>query len=140
MPESPRANSSCDSIDTYKPDGMVSVALGKGYLLGFASSSDHRSTHISYSNLWTSDTTRQGIIDALAKRRVYASTDLISADVRIGDHMMGEEFTMTGAPTLAVTLKGTQPFTEVVVVKDGNSVFTTAGPSQLSFAFQDRAA
>src|SRR5205085_1647478 len=31
MPESPRANSSCDSIDTFKADGFVSTALAKGY-------------------------------------------------------------------------------------------------------------
>jgi hypothetical protein len=140
MAESPRANASCDSIDTFKPDGFVSAALAKGYVLGFESSSDHRATHTSYANVWTTDTTRQGIIDALAKRRVYASTDLILADVRIGDHFMGEDFTITGAPTLSVTLKGTAPFSEVVIVKDGNIVFTTSGPSSLSFTFQDKAA
>jgi hypothetical protein len=138
MPEAPRANSSCDSIDTYKGDGLVSVALSKGYLLGFESSSDHRSTHISYANVWTTDTTRPGILDALFKRRVYASTDLILADVRIGDHFMGEELTMNTAPTLSVSLSGTNAFAEVVVVKDGVIKYTTSGPSSLSFTWQDR--
>ena len=116
----------------------VSEALAKGYMLGFESSSDHRSTHISYGNVWTADSTRQGILNALAKRRVYASTDLILADVRMGDHFMGEEFTMIGPPTLSVTLKGTAPFTEVVVVKDGAQVFATSGGSSLSFTWQDK--
>jgi hypothetical protein len=137
MPESPRANSTCDSIDTFESDGFVSVALAKGYVLGFESSSDHRSTHVSYANVWTTDTTRQGILDALSKRRTYASTDLILADVRIGDHFMGEDFPITAAPTLSVTLKGTAPFVEVVVVKDGNIVYTTSGPASLSFTYKD---
>jgi len=51
------------------------------------------------------DTTRQGILEGLSKRRVYASNDLILADVRIGEHFMGEAFTMTGAPTLSVTCR-----------------------------------
>jgi len=136
--DSPRANAPCDSIDTYKPLGLVSEALAKGYMLGFESSSDHRSTHISYGNVWTADSTRQGILNALAKRRVYASTDLILADVRMGDHFMGEEFTMIGTPTLSVTLKGTAPFTEGVVVKDGAQVFATSGGSSLSFTWQDK--
>ena len=32
----------------YKPDGFVSLALDKGYRLGFQASSDHISTHVSY--------------------------------------------------------------------------------------------
>jgi hypothetical protein len=71
---------------------------------------------------------------------VYASTDLILADVRIGDHFMGEEFIVTSPPTLSVTLKGTNPFVEVIVVKDGKTVFTTSGPNQLSFTYQDQSA
>ena len=43
---------------------------------------------MSYANVWTADTTRPGILDAISKRRIYASTDLIVADVRIGTHFM----------------------------------------------------
>jgi hypothetical protein len=82
-PNSPRANSKADSISGYEGLGYVSEALAKGYQLGFESSSDHRSTHLSYANVWVTDTTRQGILEGLSKRRVYASNDLILADVRI---------------------------------------------------------
>jgi hypothetical protein len=124
-PDTPRANAPCDSIDTFKPLGHVSEALkpvsagGKGYLLGFESSSDHRSTHLSYANVWVTDPGRQGILDALSKRRVYASTDLILADVRMGDHFMGEVFNWTGKPTLSVTIQGSTAIQEVDVIKDG---------------------
>ena len=38
----------------YEPDGMVSNAWAKGYLLGVEASSDHGSTHISYTLVYTS--------------------------------------------------------------------------------------
>lgn len=44
-PEAPRVNCEKDSIGGWRPKGFVSVALGKGYKLGFESSSDHISTH-----------------------------------------------------------------------------------------------
>jgi hypothetical protein len=123
--DSPRNNTKCDSIDKYESPGLISEALkpvaagGKGYQIGFESSSDHRSTHISYTNVWLTDSSRQGVIDAIRNRRTYASTDLIYADARMGDHFMGEAFTWTGKPMLAVKLVGTAPFQTVTVVKDG---------------------
>ena len=41
-----------DSIGGWRPLGFVSLALKKGYRLGFQASSDHISTHMSYCNLW----------------------------------------------------------------------------------------
>ena len=159
MPDTPRANAPCDSIDKFRPLGYVSEALkpvsagGKGYLLGFESSSDHRSTHLSYANVWVTDTSRAGILDALSKRRVYASTDLMLADVRMGDHFMGEVFNWTGKPTLSVTIQGSSALERVDVVKDGVVIYpcTTAsvgmqppcitpGSSSVSFTWQDAAA
>ncbi|MCC6390216.1 MAG: hypothetical protein IT167_06415 [Bryobacterales bacterium] len=148
MPNGPRSNSSSDSISGFAGSdctpisgppgaGYVSAALDKGYLLGFESSSDHHSTHISYTNLWVSDTSRQGVFDALSKRRVYAATDLILADVRIGNHFMGEVFTVTGQPTISVRLHGTTSFDSAVVVKDGAVVYSTSGASPLVFTWRD---
>ena len=131
------AGTDCTPIKGDPGVGYVSQALAKGYLLAFESSSDHHSTHMSYANVWTADTSRQGILDAISKRRIYAATDLIVADVRIGTHFMGEQFTMSGAPTLTVKLQGTNSFDSVVVVKDGVIAYSTKGPSNLSFTWQD---
>ncbi len=49
----------------YKPDGFVSLALAKGYRLGFQSSSDHVSTHISYTCILAEEFSRKGLIEAL---------------------------------------------------------------------------
>ena len=81
----------------------MSLALKKGYRLGFEASSDHISTHMSYCNLWVTNRTREGVMEAFRKRRIYGSTDNILADVRCGAHFMGEEFTMTTAPVYPCT-------------------------------------
>src|SRR5438876_6951049 len=42
----------------FQPEGYVSVALKKGYRLGFQSSSDHISTHVSYTCVLAEEFTR----------------------------------------------------------------------------------
>src|SRR6185437_8847873 len=68
-----------ESFGGYKPKGFVNLALLKGYRLAFESSSDHISTHLSFCNVYVTDPSKQGIIDAIKKRRVYGSTANIIA-------------------------------------------------------------
>ena len=141
MPGAPRANTSADSISGYEAAGYVSNALGKGYQLAFEASSDHVSTHISFTNIWVTAPTRAGILDAMQKRRMYGSTDNILADFRSGTHFMGESFTTSSAPVFTVRLFGTAPFATVVVVKDNNVVYSPpSGDRVVSFTWQDTAA
>ncbi len=123
-PGAPRSNSADYSIGGWRPYGFVSLALMKGYRLGFQSSSDHISTHMSYCNVWVEEPTREQILEGLRKRHVYGSTDNIIADVRCGDHFMGDEFETDKPPTLHVKLIGTAPFEEVVIVKDNQYVYS----------------
>ncbi len=140
MPGAPRANTSADSISGYEAAGYVSNALGKGIQLGFEASSDHISTHISFTNMWVTTPTRAGILDAMKKRRMYGSTDNIVADFRSGSHFMGEAFTTTSAPVFTVKLWGTNTFQSVVVVKDNNVVYSTSGDRTVAFTWQDQTA
>jgi hypothetical protein len=137
MPGSPRSNTPTDSISGYEAAGYVSTGLGLGLQLGFEASSDHISTHISFTNVWVTAPTRAAILDAMHKRRVYGSTDYILADFRSGNHFMGEAFTSTSAPVFNVRLWGTAPFQSVVLVKDNNVVFSTSGDRVISFSYQD---
>jgi hypothetical protein len=125
MPGAPRTNTAGDSIGGWRPAGFVSLALDMGYRLGFQASSDHISTHMSYCNVWVKDNTRQGILEALAARRTYGSTENILADVRSGDHFMGEEFSTSNPPSIEVKLWGMQPFANVYIIKDGRYVYST---------------
>jgi hypothetical protein len=140
LPGAPRSNTPTDSPKGYEAAGYVSNALGKGYQLAFEASSDHVSTHISFTNIWVTSPTRSGIMDALKKRRMYGSTDNILADFRSGVHFMGETFNATSPPVFTVRLWGTAPFQNVVVIKDDNIVYSTSGDRVLSFSWQDQTA
>jgi hypothetical protein len=116
----------------------VSLALAKGYKLGFQASSDHISTHMSYCNLLAKDTSRESLLDAFQKRHVYGATDNILADVRSGPHIMGDAFATAEQPNLHVKLSGTSKFSKVVVIKDNNYVYSTEpGTSQVEFSWRD---
>jgi hypothetical protein len=140
LPDSPRTSTPSDSIAGYRAAGYVSAALGKGYQLGFEASSDHISTHISFTNVWVSAPTRAGILDAMKKRHLYGSTDYILADFRSGTHFMGDTFTNTGPPVFTVRLFGTAPFQKVVLVKNSNIIYSTSGDQALSFSYVDSTA
>jgi len=141
MPDAPRSNNAYDSIGGWQPLGFVSLALQKGYKLGFQASSDHISTHMSYCNLWVTAPTREGIMEAFRKRRVYGATDNILADVRCGDHFMGEEFSTSQPPALAVKLWGAANLAKVHIIKDGKYVYTVEPNSKkVDFTWKDAAA
>jgi len=138
MPDAPRSNSANDSIGGYRPKGYVSLAFEKGYKMSFEASSDHVSTHQSYAILYTTDMTREALLDALKKRRVYAATEDILADVRSGDHIMGEDFETSESPTLTVKLVGTSPFAKVHVIKDSRYAYTTEPhKTDVEFSWRD---
>jgi hypothetical protein len=140
MPGGPRANTADNSISGWEPLGFVSLALKKGYRLGFQASSDHVSTHMSYCNLWVTTPTREGIMDAFHKRRVYGATDDILADVRCGGHFMGEEFETSEPPALSVKLWGRENFAKVHIIKDGEYVYSTSpGTKTVDFVWKDNA-
>ncbi len=139
MPGAPRSNSASDSISGFEAAGYVSNALGLGYQLGFEASSDHVSTHISFTNLWVSAPTRAAVMDAMRKRRMYGSTDNILADFRSGTHFMGESFTTSTPPVFTVRLFGTAAFQNVSLIKDGNVIYSTSGDRVVAFSYQDAA-
>ena len=124
MPGAPRSNSADDSIGGWRPKGFVNLALEMGYKMGFQASSDHISTHMSYCNIFVTDVTREAVLDGFKKRHVYGATENILADVRSGDHMMGDEFTTSSPPELRVKLAGTRPFAKVQIVKDNKYVYS----------------
>ncbi len=138
MPGAPRSNTAENSIGGWRPFGFVSLALQKGLRLGFQSSSDHGSTHISYCNVWVEEPTREAILESMQKRHLYGATDNIIADVRCGDHFMGDEFTTDERPRLSIHLIGTQPFDKVHIIKNGNYVHAVSPDTQeVEFTWSD---
>lgn len=134
----PRGVSATDAIAEYRPKGFVSQALLKGIRIAFEASSDHWGTHMAYTNVWVTDRTREGLLEAIRKRRVYGSTENILADVRCGNHFMGEEFRVTDAPVISVKLWGTTDFARVYIIKDDQYVHSVAPHAKyVSFAWKD---
>ncbi len=108
----------------FRPDGYVDLALAKGYRLGFQSSSDHISTHVSYACILAENFTRKGLVDAMRKRHSYAATDNIVLDVRMGTlGIMGDEV-RTAEPQLDVVVLGTGPIERLDVVREDEVVHT----------------
>ena len=140
MPDAPRSNSEKDSIGGWRPKGFINLALERGYQFGFEASSDHVSTHMSYSIVLVADDRREAILESLRKRHVYAATDDILADVSSGSHLMGDVFSTAEAPELRVKLSGTAPFARVQVIKDNQYVYTTEPAArEVEFRWRDNA-
>jgi hypothetical protein len=140
-PDAPRAAGPEDTIQGWHAAGTVTAALDKGYRLGFVASSDHFSTHLAYANVLVAAPTRDGVIEAFKKRHIYASTGNIVADVRSGDHIMGDAFTVSAAPSFSVRLIGTAAFMKVTIVKDGHDVYTAEPKTkEVGFTWRDDAA
>jgi hypothetical protein len=140
-PGAPRASSQTDSIGGYRPKGYIDRALELGYILAFEASSDHVSTHMSFANVLATAVTREAIMDAFRKRHLYASTDNILAEFRSGTHIMGDAFDSDQAPAFDVHLTGTSAFSNVVVVKDNQYVYSLQSNSaEVKFSWRDMAA
>jgi hypothetical protein len=129
----PQSNEKPANIAGWRPLGFIDHALrDKGYRLGFQSSSDHWSTHISYCVALAERHDREAILDALKKRHCYGATDDIVLDVRCGNQIMGDEFKTSEAPKLQVTVAGTGLIARVTIMKDSR-VATTITPNQPNY-------
>jgi hypothetical protein len=120
----PKSGKKPANIGGWQPKGFINHAFEKGYRLGFQSSSDHSSTHISYCIALAEKHDRASILAALRQRHCYAATDDIIVDVRSGNHIMGDELATREAPTLQIHVRGTNNLARIDVLKDSLVVET----------------
>jgi hypothetical protein len=134
----PRAPTAQTQIGGYQPAGFIWNALEKGYKLGFQSSSDHVSTHMSYAMVFATDNSRQAIIDAFKQRHCYGATDNILLVVRSDQHLMGDIFTTGKQPRLSIEAVGGEPISRVSVIRDNKYVHTAEpNAAEVRFDFTD---
>ncbi len=112
------------NIAGWYPKGFINHALDKGYRLGFQSSSDHWSTHISFFVILSERHDREGLLEAVKKRHCYGATDNIILDVRSGEHVMGDEFQTRAAPALRINVEGTADLAKIDILRDSKVVHT----------------
>ncbi len=140
------ARDAADSIQGYEPAGFVWQALKRGKRLGFQSSSDHVSTHISYAVVLAEEPTREGLIAAFKKRHCYAANDNIILDVQCAGHIMGDEFNTTQPPRLDVIVQGTAAVHQIDIVRQVGDEMPTyvynfdPGHAEARFQWTDAAA
>src|SRR5437764_2096347 len=121
----PKTGKQPANIAGWFPAGYVDHALReKGYRLGFQSSSDHISTHISYCIPLAERHDREAILAAMKQRHCYGATDNIIVSVRSGEHLMGDEFKTSSAPALQIHVIGTGPLAAIEILKDSEIVET----------------
>jgi hypothetical protein len=141
-PGAPRCPTEELSIGGWEPKGFINLALMKGYKFSFESSSDHVSTHISYSMIYAEGNSRDAMIAAMKKRHTYAATDNIIADYRckVGDkeYMMGDAFTTAQPPTVWVKFVGSAPIAKVTLVKDDvETVLGQPNKAEIEYTWTD---
>jgi hypothetical protein len=120
----PKSGKEPVNIAGWYPKGFINNALDKGYRLGFQSSSDHWSTHISYFMVLAERADRAGILEAIKRRHTYGATDNIIVDLRSGSHIQGDELQTKAAPALWMSVLGAADLDKVVVMKDSKTVAT----------------
>lgn len=126
------------------PGGFAQDALNRGLRIGFICSSDDHSGMTGKDKflaaVYSRDITREGIIEALRKRRCYGAKGArIIVDFRINGKIMGEE--LRAEPPLSITgeVQGATAIKKVEVVKDGKVIFETPGKgTSLLFEYSDR--
>lgn len=129
----------------FKPLGFMWNAWGnRGYKLGVEASSDHLSTHISYSCVLATDLSTNALLDAMHQRHSYAATDNIVLDYRLRtagrDYLQGDAVTLDGPFQLVVRVIGTAPIRQIDIIKDQSFVYCRQKMDQeVHFAFSDNA-
>jgi hypothetical protein len=109
----------------FQKAGYVWNAYAKGYRLGTTSSSDHGSTHISYSLVYTPENDRQAILNSIRKRHTYGATDNLIVDFHANGHFMGEEFHTREKPALSLRATGTSKIAKLDLVRNAKYIFSS---------------
>ena len=112
-------------------------AWNKGNRIGVIASSDHGSTHISYAMVYTPAATRQAIFKSILQRHTYGATDNIILEFRLGDHLMGDDFTASERQNIRVKVHGTGVIQTIRLIRDAAYIYTWS-PNQRDADFEYR--
>ncbi len=143
----PRAESAANHLlvhGAYEPGGFYWNALAKGYKLGVEASSDHISTHSSYTMIYTPIDThgadRTEIVNSMRQRHAYAATDNIILDFQAVDgnqsHLMGDIFTASRALKLRIKIEGTDKITRIELIRNNAIIYTAPEQNNRNASFE----
>jgi hypothetical protein len=122
----------------------IHAELSSGHRFGFVATSDgHRrnpGTGGGLTGIFAEELTPQAILDALKKRRVYATNgSRIFMDARANGRLMGEELRTAEAVNLSIRVVAPKALGRAVLVRDGVEILSepARGAKQLSKTFAD---
>lgn len=138
----PRVHETPDEPDKapggFQEKGLLWNAYQKGYRLGTTSSSDHGSTHISYSMVFTPKNDRQAILDSIRKRQTYGGTDNLIVEFWANGKFQGSEFEAEDKVELKLKATGTSRIKQIQFIRNNAPLRTeTPGKEQVELAFTD---
>jgi uncharacterized protein DUF3604 len=145
-PGAPRAESDNLQVSVhgrYRPEGFWWEALKKGFKIGVQGSSDHISTHASYTLVYSPSAERNDILESMRSRHAYAATDNIIIDYTATTaegvtHMMGDAIKAASAPDLKFKIIGTDDIIKVDLIKDQTFVYhSEPNAKTVEFTFRD---
>ncbi len=109
----PRQHTGATAKNCFVQDG-----LGKDYRMGMIGSSDH-GWGTAYAVVYATENTRKAAWQGLYDRRCYGSTTYgLVVDFRMGQHIMGEEYTTTKPEEITVFARGTAPVRQIDIFSD----------------------
>lgn len=126
----------------FRPEGYVWNAWAKGYKLGVQASSDHLSTHLSYACTLATDSTREGLIEAMRRRHSYGATDNIILDYRLRsggrEYIQGDIAKVNGSFQLYIKVLGTAAIRQVDIIRSNTYLHNRQNlGSETEFTFVD---
>ena len=109
-------------VDATAKGGYVQDGWGKDYRMGTICSSDH-GWGTAYAVVYATENSRQAAFDGLHDRRCYGSTTYgLVLDARMGEHFMGEEFSLDKPAEISVFTRGTAPIRSIEILSDGKII------------------
>jgi hypothetical protein len=106
---------------------FVQDGLAKDYRFGFIGSSDH-GWGTAYAVVYATENSRKAAFQGLQDRRCYGSTTYgLVLDTRMGDHFMGEEFSLDQPTPISIYARGTAPIRQVDIFSDHKLIHSEGG-------------
>jgi hypothetical protein len=131
----------------FKQSGKVFSAweaLDRGYRIGFAGSGDSHWMGPGEDNgitgAYVTSLTREGVFDAIRKRRIFASTGArMIIDFRVNGAFLGASATASSPPHIEVKVDAESDLDKLEIVRDGRFIYSApAAGRRAAFQFVDK--
>ncbi len=109
-------------------------ALEMGVKIGVIASCDHIMVSKAYACVYAGEASRAGVMEALRNRRTFGAMDKMVVELRLGDHVQGEEVVLDAPPSFSVKVEAPRTLRKVQLVRNGKFVHT-AEPGGTSCRF-----